>query len=617
MSVPFEKLDPEQQMIVKHDGGPILVLAGPGTGKTEILTHRIAYLATQKNTPPEKILAVTFSRKAAGEMKDRLGKFPGLERTEFHVSTLHAESLQLLKRIRVARKFLVADDEAMLLMKDAAEDVGLPPNAKTLGFYSRKMNLLKANNITPDGVQEQPLRRFYQRYEDLLDFNNAMDLDGLVLKVVRTLLSSTPTTYRPFEGHLLVDEYQDINQVEFKLIQILAAKAVSFFVVGDDDQSIYGWRGADPRIIRSFANGFSNGHIGVLKQSHRCSGHVLAGAYAIVSKDPLCIKKSLCSSKGDGTPIHIILSKSWSVETFWITEWIKNYLSKSNTKPSDIVILSKALSLADFLFGQLASTGIKVTFWRSGGFMTDKDVLDILAHARLIVNKDDNLALRRCLTTLTGRGIGDVAQGRLRQIAEQTKSSLWEVVTNASKYKSLPRWQDQLKKFESEIQEMEVECFKLNPEKAVEMLAKRMGTAKLVNVSRLRDLAKSLPDKPTIKDLLAEVSKNRGIDLVGGGPKPDTEEEAVSVMSLHSAKGLGYKVVFILGMDEGILPDPHQDECEQRRLCYVAMTRAKEELFLCHSYVRKGPVAKGQSFYNPSRFLHEIPTRCREVIINR
>jgi DNA helicase-2/ATP-dependent DNA helicase PcrA len=225
--------------------------------------------------------------------------------------------------------------------------------------------------------------------------------------------------------------------------------------------------------------------------------------------------------------------------------------------------------------------------------------------------------LRRCLTTITGYGIGDVAQGKLRRIAEKTKSCLWEVALNASKYQDLRKWEDQLKEFVSKLQKMEEDCSKLTPEQTVEMLAKRMGTAKLVTVGRLRNFAKSLPEKSSTKDLLAEINRNRGIDLAGGGPKPETEEDAVAIMSLHSAKGLGFKVVFILGMDEGFLPDPHQDECEQRRLCYVAMTRAKEELFLCHAKARKGPAAKGLSFYNPSKFLVEIPASCREVITNR
>jgi DNA helicase-2/ATP-dependent DNA helicase PcrA len=614
--IPFEDLEPKQQGIIKHEKGSLLILAGPGTGKTEILTQRVAYLISKREVQPEKILAITFSRKAAGEMKNRLSEFPGLKEKEIHVSTLHAEALQILKKNGDRHRFLVADDEGKLLIKDAVEDIGLTPSAKTISTFHNKIALLKASNIAANEINEQPLQSLYQKYEELLDYNKAIDLDGLIMRVVRRLRSEDATNTSPLEGHILVDEYQDVNQAEHEFIKILASKVKSLFVVGDDDQSIYGWRGADPRIIRNFTNDFNEGQIAILEKTHRCSGHILNGAYSIVSKDPQCIRKTMCSAKGDCTPINVVLSKSWIAETFWITDWIRKYLLDSNLKLSDIVILAKPLNLADYLYSELNRLRIRTTFWKSGGFLYDKDVLDILAHIRFVLVKDDNLALRRSLSTPLGLGIGDVAQKRLRKIGEKTGSSLWEVIVDTSKYPDLNRWKDQLKKFEIEINTIEKEIDELTPELVIKSIAKRMGTTKLANVGRLSDFAKSLPEKSNCNHLLAEISKNRGVDIVGGGPKPETEEDAIAIMSLHSAKGLGYKIVFVLGMDEGIMPDPNQDEFEQRRLCYVAMTRAKNELFLCHSKMRKGPAAMGHSFYNPSRFLSEIPATCRKIVIN-
>ena len=238
MSIPFDQLSPKQKKVVKHKSGSLLVLAGPGTGKTEVLTHRIAYLITQRNVPPDKILAITFSRKAANEMAERLNKILGLGKAKLRVSTLHAESLRLLNEIGEGRKFLVADDEARLLIKDAAEDLGLNQRARRLRFLENKIKLFKAYNQLPSEVKHPLLRKFYQRYEELLNFNGAIDLDGLVLKVVRALPAGNVPFSNDREAHLLVDEYQDINQTEYKLIQILAEKAASVFVVGDDDQSI-------------------------------------------------------------------------------------------------------------------------------------------------------------------------------------------------------------------------------------------------------------------------------------------------------------------------------------------------------------------------------------------
>jgi len=617
MSVPYEKLDDKQKKLVQHEKGPILVLAGPGTGKTEVLTHRIAYLISQKKTPPTELLAITFSRKAASEMIDRLKKFPSLEETKLNVSTLHAESLSLLNAMGESRRFLVADDESRLLLRDAVEDVGSQFDWKTLRKFETGIRLSKANDQIPDEVADPTLREVYRRYEELLDFNYAVDLDGLVLKVVRLSQNGNGDLHSiDFEGHLLVDEYQDINQAEYKLIQMLAEKATSLFVVGDDDQSIYTWRGANPKIIRNFEQDFQNGQVQILEQSHRCPGHILKGAYAIVSKDPYCISKSLCSSKGDGAPIHILLSKSWIVEAFWIVNWITDYLSKGDNKPSDVVILAKSLNFAEFLAEQLRLAKIAATFWRSGGLLADKDVMDILAHLRLILDKEDNLALRRCLTTKTTFGIGDVAERQLRRLGEKHKKCLWEIAANAHQFEELRRWRSAIKDFAVAMKALETEVAKIKSYEAVQVISKRLGVDQRVNVKKFENFAKSLPEHSTIEDLLREINKIRGIDLAGGGPEPEAKEEAVAIMSMHSAKGLGYKIVFILGMDRGIMPDPNQDECEQRRLCYVAMTRAKEELFLCHSKARKGPAAKGHSFYKLSKFLIEIPKEHREVIDN-
>jgi DNA helicase-2/ATP-dependent DNA helicase PcrA len=616
MLIPFEKLDPKQQKILKHQTGCLLVLAGPGTGKTEVLTQRIVYLITKAKEPTDKILAITFSRKAAKEMMERVNKSLELENEQLRISTLHAEALRLLSDTGKGRKFLVADDETRLLIKDVAEDLGIETNARMLNSLERKIRILKANNKFPDEINDVLVKKFYQRYEELLDFNNAIDLDGLVQKVVKAFSGGIKLFSNNQVRHLLVDEYQDINHAEYEFVKILAERAESLFVVGDDDQSIYGWRGADPNIIRDFKKDFKEGLVETLNISHRCPRHILKGAYAIVSKDPKSIKKSLDSSKGDGSPIHVLFSKSWTVEAFWITNWIKEYLSKSDAKPNHIAILAKTLNLSDFLVEQLRYSGIPIVYWRSGGLFSDKNVLDILAHIRLIADKEDNFALRRCLATLTGSGIGDVAERKLRLIAEKHKCCMWEVMSNVRRFRELKRWFSSIESFVAHIKSIKTDSSEFHPGDIVQLIAKKLGVDKLISVKRLQDFAKSLPDDACMKDFLNEIDKNRGIDLAEGGPEPEVEEEAVSVMTLHSAKGLGFEIVFILGMDDKILPDLNQEEYEQRRLCYVAMTRAKRELFLCHAKARKGPAAFGLSFYKPSRFLLDIPKEHREIINN-
>lgn len=617
MPVKFGDLFPKQKKVVMHSSGPLLVLAGPGTGKTEVLTHRIAYLVNNKVNPKE-ILGVTFSRKATGEMAERLKNFEGFEKNQPRISTLHAEALRILGGLEERQKFLLDGDEAKLLMMDAAEDLRLNLKVIELRKLGRKIGFLKANDKLPNGItsldhQTLLLKKLYQRYEELLDFNRAIDLDGLVLKVVR-VLSLTNPSYKSKIRHVLIDEYQDINQVEFNFIQILAKEVDSLFVVGDDDQSIYGWRGADPNIIRNFSKDFHNAQVEILEESHRCTEHILKAAQAIVSKDPRYQHKPMHSVKGEGSPVHIVMSKSWTVEAVWIAEQIKGILSDGLVKPSKVVILSKDLRLVDLLAEQLRIAKIDSVYWRSGGLFADDVVRDTLAHMRLLLNKEDNLAVRRCIETETGRGIGKTGMFNVRRIAERESCCLWEVLLNTNKYTELQRWRGHIKRFVAKIQELDDKSPKLELNKIVHLIAKEIGASEKKSVEKLTVFAQSLPTDINLEDFVAEVNKNRGLDLAGGVPEPEEEKDAITIMSLHSAKGLTYDVVFLVGMDEGILPDQAQDINEQRRLCYVAMTRARKELFLCHSKMRKGPAVKGLNFYAPSSFLYAIPREHAKVI---
>ena len=607
-----------QKKVIKHKSGPMLVLAGPGTGKTEVLTQRVAYLVEKENVKPEEILAATFSRKAASEMVERLKKFKGFEKNQPRISTLHAEALHVLSGM-VNNMYLLDDNETRILMMDAAEDLRLNLSAWQLRDLERAIGLQKANNKLPNEIlcinnQNRVLKRLYERYEKLLRFNHAIDLDGLIMKVVRAL-SSTGLSHDTKIRHVLVDEYQDINQVEFEFIKILAKNVGSLFVVGDDDQSIYGWRGADPNIIRCFPKDFQDVQVAILQESHRCTGHILKGAQAIVSKDPNYQYKPLTSVRGDGSPIHILVSKSYTAEALWIAKWIRESISSGLFKPSKIAILCKTLRLADFLPEQLRIVGIDFVYWRRGGLFTRDVVRDILAHIRLLIDKEDNLALRRCLRTKTGLGIGRAGVLQIRRIAEKRSCSLWEVMVNANKYTKLQRWRGHIRRFVTKIQELQNKLAKLELSKATHSVAKEVG-ASGSDVDKLKEFAKSLPTDTNLEEFLAEINKNRGLDLAGGVSEPEEEKEAVTIMSMHAAKGLTYDVAFLLGMEEGIFPNPTQGINEQRRLCYVAMTRAREELFLCYSKFLKGPPVRGLKFCNPSSFLSEIPRTDKEVIRN-
>lgn len=619
MPVAFKDLYPEQKTAVKHQKGPLLVLAGPGTGKTLVLTHRVAYLVNNLKVDPQEIMAVTFSRKATMEMSKRLKGFQGFEETQTQISTLHAAALHTLGEMGSSSKYLLDNDEARMLIMDAAEDVGLYASAYELKNIKNKIELLKARNTLPNEIQcvnteAKMLKTLYERYEELLNFHRAVDLSGLIMKAVR-ILSLSGLNPEAKIRHLLIDEYQDINQSEFEFIQILAQKVESLFVVGDDDQSIYGWRGADPDIIGKFEQDFQDAEVEILEKSHRCTDNILKGAQAIVSKDPNHTPKRSSSIKGAGSPIHILWSKSWTVEALWIADWIKDNLSKGLFRPRDIVILSKSPKLADFVAEeQLGRLGIDTVYWRTGGLFSQKIVLDILAHIRLIVDREDNLALRRCMKTPTGLGIGKKAMLQLRRIAEKNSCSFWEILVGANRYTELHTWRRCIDRFVTKIEQLNNKSSELTVDEAIHLIAKELKASKLSATDKLKSFAQSLSNDVDLEDFLSEVNKNRGLDLAGGVPEPEEEKDAVTVMSMHSAKGLQYDVVFLLGMDQGIMPDPTQGENEQRRLCYVAMTRAQKELFLCTARLRKGPAVRGMTFYRPSRFLSEIPKDHREII---
>lgn len=623
MSIPFKKLYPKQKQVIEHRGSPLLVFAGPGTGKTEVLTHRIVHLIKEDKLSPNEILAITFSRKAASEMEERLRKFKGLEVVPLRVSTLHAEALRILHEIGEVRRFIVDEDESNFLMRDAAEDLGKYPSHWDLRRWGDWMKLQKANNrLSEEILSQEPfdlfLKNFYARYEELLDYNKAIDLDGLVLKVVRLLSSpeesSREKRYYPQERQILVDEFQDINLAEFMLIQILSKNIEGLFVVGDDDQSIYGFRGVDPRLIRDFQNHFYDSRVEILEETFRCTEHIIRGALGVVSKDPEFQPKPIHSVKREGNPIHVLFTTSENAEARWIANWIYTKVSEGYIRPSKVVILCKRLDLADHVIVALRRRGILTNRWLSGGLLRDRAIRDLIGVIRVLNDRDDNLALRKCMRTVIGQGIGQKAIFMLRHIAEEINLPLWDVLIHAERYKPLRRWRRPFFTFRTRIDSLSKKCSGLKLDQAINLISTKIHISDNDSVNTLKQFSQTLPETASFQDFLNEVHKNRGLDFAGGGAEPEEKKEAIAIMSMHSAKGLTFDVVFIIGMDQEILPDSSQNEYEQRRLCYVAMTRAGEELFLCHTIRRTGPPAKGLTFYNCSIFISDIPEEHREII---
>ena len=622
MSVPFDRLSDSQKRVVTQSARRLLVLAGPGTGKTEVLTHRIIYLINQEKVLPQEILAVTFSRNAAQGMKNRVAQAIRDDAEAVRISTLHSESLKTLGTLGASPRFFVSDDEARMLMRDAIEDCGFLESVGTrdcqiwVGLQKGE-NMLPAEIVANSPGDLSNLKKVYARYEELLRINRAADFGGLIVQVLRRLrdvpAGADPTSY---VKHLLVDEFQDINAAEVELIRHITLNATTLFTVGDDDQSIYSFRGASPKFIRNFAADFT-GQTEILQESNRCTDHILQGAKGIVSKASGYIPKSLQSAKGPGNKIQVLVSASEKREAFWISNTIKAKVRAGEWSTDKIAILCKSLEIARPAIDRLNKDGIPTSIWTSKGFVNDEAVTIVMAHLRFLVDPHDNLALRTLVENKTRSGIGTKGMTELRHLAESESRSLWDTMVSSADHPKLSRWSSNLYNVVEELSQLTEQTGGVGLPQAIDIIAKHLRITNLESVQNLVQIASTFSDQATVSDFVNELLRNRSLDLAGGVSQPNqTGTASIPVMTMHSSKGLGYETIFIVGLDLGLLPDRRQDEGEQRRLLYVAMTRAMDSLFLCHSRRRASRPPSRKWFYSPSPFISDIPSEHMDSIDN-
>jgi len=622
MSVPFDRLSDSQKRVITQSARRLLVLAGPGTGKTEVLTHRIIFLINHEKVLPQEILAVTFSRNAAQGMKNRVAQSIGGNAEAVRISTLHSESLKTLGALGASPRFFVSDDEARMLMRDAIEDCGF---AGQVGIKDCQIwvGLRKGENMLPaEIVANSPgdLSKFkavYARYEELLRINRASDFGGLVVQVLRRLRTvqpeADPTSY---VKHLLVDEFQDINASEVELIRHIARNSTTLFTVGDDDQSIYSFRGASPSFIRNFTADFT-GQTEILQESNRCTDHILQGAKGIVSKASGYIVKSLQSARGPGNKIQVLISASERREAFWISNTIKAGISAGDWSLDKIAILCKSLEIARPVIDRLNRDGMPTSIWTSKGFASDGAVTTIMAYLRFFVDPHDNLALRTLIEKKTRSGIGMKGMTELRHLSESENRSLWDTMVGSADNPKLGRWGSNLYDLVHELSQLALQTVGVGLPMTIEIIANHLHVAERESVQNLIQVASNFPGQPTISDFLNELLRNRSLDLAGGVSQPSqTSSASIPVMTMHSSKGLGYETIFILGLDRGLLPDYRQDDGEQRRLLYVAMTRAMNSLYLCHSRRRVSHPPSRKWWFDPSPFISDIPSEHMDRIDN-
>ena len=617
--------DPQQQAVL-HGDGPILVLAGAGSGKTRVLTHRVAQLIGERGVRAERILAVTFTNKAAEEMRGRLKALLAERADGLWISTFHSAGLRMLRHnahlLSYTNQFVVYDDQDTKgVLKQIIKELNINEDRYPLDGFSRAIDRWKNNFVLPAeagkktfSVENDLQAQVYARYQELLLAANAMDFGDLLVNAVRVLREFPDVLdyYRRTLHYILVDEFQDTNKVQYMFIRLLAEPRRNLFVVGDDDQSIYGFRGATISNILEFEKDFPATQVVKLEQNYRSTGVILEAAHAVIEKNKSRKAKKLWTSGDKGEKIRTFIGYDENMEAEFIASEIKKLVSNGH-KHSQIAVLYRTNAQTRALEESLVRAKVPYKIYGGLKFFDRKEVKDILAYLRLLVNPADNQAFQRVVNT-PPRGIGAQA---IQAIAEESRRTatpfLNGAVTVAESNKSVKKFVELIVELKAAAKQMRlgqligfiVERTEYGPRLA--LMKDPAAQSRIENLQELESLGRTMEREghdreEDIKDFLDRISLTSSADLPAeesGAHKPQEKPDTVSLMTLHLAKGLEFPVVFLSGLEEGLLPhyrsidDPGAIE-EERRLCYVGITRAMQVLYMTRAYYR-GMFASGGS----------------------
>lgn len=634
-------LNPQQAEAVINTEGPMLIMAGAGSGKTKVLTCRVANLL-QKGVRPYRILAITFTNKAAAEMRERVNNMSGPAAKDVWLFTFHAFCARFL-RMEIDKlpgyggNFAIYDTaDSQNLIKQILKEMNLDDKRfQPSGILSRISN---AKNALQDAAAfarqagdfyEQKVADIYSRYEQKLQLNNALDFDDLLMLSIKLLQENKEVRekYQDRFDYLLVDEYQDTNHAQYLLTKFLAAKHRNICVVGDADQSIYGWRGADIQNILDFEKDYPDAKVIKLEQNYRSTQIILDAANAVIENNTGRKPKNLWTENKSGADIIYFQAVDERDEARFVIEQLQNLQRTENKKLGDMAILYRTNTQSRIFEEMLIKSGISYNMVGGLKFYERKEIKDIIAYLRVIFNPADSLSLLRIIN-VPKRGIGDASLTKIQAYAAANNVSLFEAVSNAAAIDGLSS------RFVSKLDDLAgiiFELMNLANEAPVEDLIDRVlrdtgyleelenertpqAQSRIDNLHELISVAQEFAaseEENNLENFLAHVALVSDID--------DTElgEDAITLMTLHSSKGLEFPVVFLVGMEEGLFPHARtlMDETEieeERRLCYVGITRAKEKLFLSSTKMRT--IYGNTVTYPPSRFLQEIPARLVKTI---
>lgn len=627
-------LNPAQRQAVEAIEGPVLILAGPGSGKTRVITHRVAYLVKVCGVSPQRIMAVTFTNKAAREMRERLEQLLGQVSEALTLGTFHAICSRILRRegqaIGLNSRFVIYDDEDQLnLIKRSLQELNLDPKQYAPRALQSGISAAKSRLITPQDYAQQVnsyfeeiVQRVYQRYQQLLSQSGAVDFDDLLMKTVQVFNDHPEilSRYQLRYGHVLVDEFQDTNIAQYELIKQLAGKYHNICVVGDPDQSIYSWRFADLRNILSFERDYPEAKVMLLEQNYRSTRIILEVASDVISTNVQRKPKNLWTENEVGSAVVIIESYSQEEEAQSVVNEIEKLVSQAQISLKDCAVMYRVNAQSRVLEETFMRYGVPYKLVGGTRFYRRQEIKDIIAYLRVIHNPHDNVSLARIINT-PARGIGQGTLGKLQAWATSQDASLYDALKQAVESKALfPRVIQALTGFVALVDRLIAKSHELNLAELLNeilehtgyreyILEKEGGEERWENIMELKSVAKEYAEFNPEEALAAFLEK---VSLVSDIDELDERADAVTLITLHQAKGLEFPVVFIVGMEEGVLPhrksfdDPEEME-EERRLCYVGITRAEKRLYLLRSYRRS---LFGNSLANPpSRFLQDISPR--------
>ena len=640
----YEGMNPQQQEAVEYTEGPLLLLAGAGSGKTRVLTHRIAYLIEHNAVAPWSIMAITFTNKAAQEMRERVDKLLEYGAGSVWVSTFHSACVRILRRyidrIGYSNNFSIyKPDDQKTLMKDVLKTLEMDPKTYKERAMLAEISRAKNENVDPDLFEKQAggewsrrrIAEVYREYQKQLRQNNALDFDDLRMKTVELFVKCPDVleAYQERLRYIMVDEYQDTNNVQFKLVSMLAGRYRNLCVVGDDDQSIYRFRGADIQNILSFEKVFPDAKVIKLEQNYRSTKNILNAANGVISHNAGRKEKSLWTENEEGDKIDFRQFFSGFEEAEYITGDIAKRVREGKCSYKDCAVLYRTNAQSRLFEEKLLMANIPYRLVGGVNFYDRKEINDLLAYLKTVANPSDDLAVRRIIN-VPKRGIGATTINRVAEYAQEHGIGFFDALCEAHCIPSIGRSLPKLESFVEFISVLRTRSEYISVKELTDEIIEKTGyvreleeegteeaLGRIENIDEFiskivtyEDEKRALEEEPTVGGFLSEVALVADIDAV------DSNNDRVLLMTLHSAKGLEFENVYMAGMEDGIFPsymaingEDADGLEEERRLCYVGITRAMKHLTLTAAQQR---MIRGETQYNKvSRFIREIP---RELV---